>query len=265
MHKAMYKESSVSDNFTNADSMSPDAGTNPSAAPDSAIAGAQSLSPKVETKTFRQRLVRELLSWVWVALAFFLITGTMVQARVIPSASMEGTLLIGDHLLMSRFGYDIGLPFTRYHIRLWREPRRQQVVIFHAPLPDRDEDFIKRLIGMPGDTVQIRQGRVFVNGEALSEPYRHDPPDSLDNFGPITVPPRSYFVLGDNREDSWDSRGWGFVPESNIIGTPVVIYMSVQANEDAWQPGQVRERVYAYANALLHPRLVRWRRLLTTF
>jgi len=265
MHKAMYKESSVSDNFTNADSISPDSGINPSAAPDSAIAAAPSLSPKVETKTFRQRLVRELLSWVWVALAFFLITGTMVQARVIPSASMEGTLLIGDHLLMSRFGYDIGLPFTRYHIRLWREPRRQQVVIFHAPLPDRDEDFIKRLIGMPGDTVQIRQGRVFVNGEALSEPYRHDPPDSLDNFGPITVPPRSYFVLGDNREDSWDSRGWGFVPESNIIGTPVVIYMSVQANEDAWQPGQVRERVYAYANALLHPRLVRWRRLLTTF
>jgi signal peptidase I len=255
----------VSDNFTNADSMGPDAGTNPSAAPDSAVAGTQSLSPKVETKTFRQRLVRELLSWVWVALAFFLITGTMVQARVIPSASMEGTLLIGDHLLMSRFGYDIGLPFTRYHIRLWREPRRQQVVIFHAPLPDRDEDFIKRLIGMPGDSVQIRQGRVFVNGEAISEPYRHDPPNPVENFGPVTVPTRSYFVLGDNREDSWDSRDWGFVPESNIIGTPVVIYMSVQANEDAWQPGQVRERFYAYANALLHPRLVRWRRLLTTF
>jgi signal peptidase I len=230
-----------------------------------AAPGAQSPPLAVLHKTFRQRLVRELLSWIWVALAFFLITGTMVQARVIPSASMEATLLIGDHLLMSRFGYDIGLPFTRYHLRLWREPRRQQVVIFHAPLPDRDEDFIKRLIGMPGDNVQIRQGRVFVNGEALSEPYRHDPPNALDNFGPVTVPSRSYFVLGDNREDSWDSRDWGFVPESNIIGTPVVIYMSVQASEDAWQPGQVRERIYAYANALLHPRLVRWRRLLTTF
>ena len=255
----------MSDHLPSADSLSPDAATNISAGAGSDSAIAAQDQTAVQDKTFRQRLVRELLSWVWVALAFFLITGTMVQARVIPSASMEGTLLIGDHLLMSRFGYDIGLPFTRYHIRLWREPRRQQVVIFHAPLPDRDEDFIKRLIGMPGDNVQIRQGRVFVNGEAISEPYRHDPPNALDNFGPITVPARSYFVLGDNREDSWDSRDWGFVPESNIIGTPVVIYMSVQANEDAWQPGQVRERIYAYANAILHPRLVRWRRLLTTF
>ena len=81
----------------------------------------------------------------------------------------------------------------------------------------------------------------------------------------MTVPARSYFVLGDNRDDSYDSRYWGFVPESNIIGTPVVIYMSVQAPDDAWQPGQVRERFYAYANALLHPRLVRWHRLFKTF
>jgi signal peptidase I len=255
----------VSDDFTTTGPISPDAGTNLTAGPPLATPDVPSHSSAVESNTFRQRLVRELLSWVWVALAFFLITGSMVQARVIPSASMEGTLLIGDHLLMSRFGYDVGLPFTRYHIRLWREPRRQQVVIFHAPLPDRDEDFIKRLIGMPGDNIQIRQGRVFVNGEAISEPYRHDPPNPVDNFGPVTVPARSYFVLGDNREDSWDSRDWGFVPESNIIGTPVVIYMSVQASEDAWQPGQVRERFYAYANAVLHPRLVRWRRLLKTF
>jgi signal peptidase I len=255
----------VNDDLSSADSLNPSVDANVSALPDSAVVETPKLSSAAKSRTFRQILVRELLSWIWVALAFFLITGTMVQARVIPSASMEGTLLIGDHLLMSRFGYDIGLPFTRFHIRLWREPRRQQVVIFHAPLPDRDEDFIKRLIGMPGDTVQIRQGRVFVNGEALSEPYRHDPPNSADNFGPVTVPVRSYFVLGDNRQDSWDSRDWGFVPESNIIGTPVVIYMSVQASEDAWQPGQVRERVYAYANAVLHPHLVRWRRLLTTF
>lgn len=255
----------MNDDFTSTGPITPDAGVSTTAAPPSTDVAATGHQKAADSITFRQRLVRELLSWVWVALAFFLITGTMVQARVIPSASMEGTLLIGDHLLMSRFGYDIGLPFTRYHIRLWREPRRQQVVIFHAPLPDRDEDFIKRLIGMPGDTVQIRQGRVFVNGEALSEPYRHDPPNATDNFGPVTIPARSYFVLGDNREDSWDSRDWGFVPESNIIGTPVVIYMSVQADEDAWQPGQVRERMYAYANALIHPRLVRWQRLLKTF
>lgn len=218
-----------------------------------------------EIVPLRRRIARELLSWLWVALAFVLITGTIVQARVIPSASMERTLLIGDHLLMSRLGYDAALPFTHYHVRLWREPRRQQVVIFRAPIPGSDEDFIKRLIGMPGDTVEIRRGVVYINDAPLTETYRRDPPKNDDNYGPVTVPLQNYFVLGDNREDSWDSRGWGFVPESNIIGTPVVIYMSVQANEDAWQPGQIRERFYAYANALLHPRLVRWRRLLKTF
>jgi signal peptidase I len=213
---------------------------------------------------FGRRVGRELLSWLWIALAFLLITGTLVQARVIPSGSMESTLLVGDHLLMSRMGYDASIPFTRYHLRLWREPHRGQVIIFRAP-PNPDEDYIKRLIGMPGDKVEIRHGDVFINGAAIGEPYRLGLPAVDDNYGPVIVPPRNYFVLGDNRNDSSDSRYWGFVPESNIIGTPVVIYMSVEASEDAWQPGQVRERFYAYANAVLHPHLVRWRRLFTLF
>ena len=216
-----------------------------------------------EPSALRKRLVRELLSWLWVALAFLLITGTIVQARVIPSGSMESTLLVGDHLLMSRLGYDAGVPFTQYHVRLWREPRRGQVVIFRAPPAANapGEDFIKRLIAVPGDRVQIRRGTVIVNGTALVEPYRKEPPDLTDNYGPVTIPSKSYFVLGDNRNDSSDSRYWGFVPESNVIGTPVFIYMSVEASDEAWQPGQVRERFYAYANALLHPSLVRWNRL----
>jgi len=223
------------------------------------------MTPEPPPSSLGHRALRELISWVWVALSFLLITGTMVQARVIPSGSMENTLLVGDHLLMSRLGYDAGVPFTRYHVRLWREPRRQQVVIFHAPIPGTDEDYIKRLIGMPGDRVEIHGGVVSVNGKALIEPYRNGPPSVLDNYGPVTIPAHNYFVLGDNRDDSYDSRFWGYVPESNIIGTPVFIYWSVQADEDAWQPGQVRERLYAYANALLHPHLVRWRRLFKTF
>jgi signal peptidase I len=212
-----------------------------------------------------RRVAHEFVSWLWVALAFFLITGTMVQARVIPSGSMENTLLVGDHLLMSRLGYDASVPFTRYHLRLWREPHHQQVIIFRAPLPGSDEDFIKRLIGMPGDTVEIKHGVVFLNGAALPEPYRSNPPSPSDNYGTITIPAHEYFVLGDNRDDSYDSRYWGFVPENNIIGTPVVIYMSVQASEDAWQPGEVRQRFHAYFTAMLHPSLVRWRRLFKTF
>jgi signal peptidase I len=212
-----------------------------------------------------RRVARELLSWVWVGFAFLLITGTLVQARVIPSGSMESTLLVGDHLLMSRLGYDATIPFTRYHLRLWREPHREQVIIFRAPIAGSDEDFIKRLIGMPGDTVEIRKGVVFINGSPVAEPYRHDPPNPADNYTAVKIPAHSYFVLGDNREDSYDSRYWGFVPEANIIGTPMVIYMSVESSDDAWQPGQVRERFHAYLAAMLHPSLVRWRRLFKTF
>jgi signal peptidase I len=118
---------------------------------------------------------------------------------------------------------------------------------------------------MPGDTVEIKHGVVFLNGAALPEPYRSNPPSPSDNYGTITIPAHEYFVLGDNRDDSYDSRYWGFVPENNIIGTPVVIYMSVQASEDAWQPGEVRQRFHAYFTAMLHPSLVRWRRLFKTF
>jgi signal peptidase I len=198
-------------------------------------------------------------------LAFMLITGTLVQARMIPSGSMENTLLVGDHLLMSRMGYDATIPFTRFHLRLWREPKRQQVIVFRPPFPDADEDYIKRVIGMPGDTVEIRHGVVYINDAQLAEPYRNGPPAVDDNYGPMKVPPRDYLVLGDNRNDSSDSRDWGFVPESNIIGTPVIIYMSINASEDAWQPGQVRERFYAYANAVVHPSLIRWGRLFKIF
>ena len=212
-----------------------------------------------------RRVLRELLSWVWVGVAFLLITGTIVQARVIPSESMENTLLVGDHLLMSRLGYGIGLPFMKYQMRLWREPRRQQMVIFHSPIPGTDEDFIKRLIALPGDRVEIRRGVVFVNDAPLAEPYRNGVPDADDNYGPVLIPSQEYFVLGDNRDDSYDSRYWGFVPESAILGTPLMIYMSIEASDDAWQPGQVRERFWAYRNAVLHPHLVRWRRLFRWF
>ena len=100
----------------------------------------------------KSRAAKEALSWFWVILAFLLIEGTLVQARVIPSGSMERTVLIGDHLIVSRIGYDAGVPFTPWHEPLWREPKRQQIIVFRAPLPEMGyPDFIKRVIGLPGD------------------------------------------------------------------------------------------------------------------
>jgi signal peptidase I len=227
---------------------------------------AKSQSPETTT---RDRIRRELLSWFWVILAFFVIEAMVIQARVIPSASMENTILIGDHLIVSLLGYDIGIPFTEHHIALWRNPKRQQIIVFEAPpQAANEEDFIKRVIGMPGDTVEIKRGVVFIDGKQLNEPYlnpRPDPSAPQENTGPFRVPADEYFVMGDNRDDSNDSRFWGYVPRENIIGTPLFIYMSVKAPEDVWEPGHVGERLGTYLSILIHPSEMRWRRLFRTF
>ena len=102
------------------------------------------------------RVWREVVSWVWVILAFLFIEGTLVQARVIPSGSMENTVLIGDHLIVSRFGYDAEFRLPTYHVPLWRNPKRQQIIVFRAPLPEQGyPDFIKRCIGLPGDRSRL--------------------------------------------------------------------------------------------------------------
>ncbi len=221
------------------------------------------------------KIQREIIAWFWVALAFLLINGTIGQARVIPSGSMENTLLIGDHLIMSRIGYDAGIPFTNVHVPLWRNPKRQQIVIFKPPFAPDQPDYVKRVIGLPGDTVDIRDASVWINGHRLVEGYTTGPtepaPPGLNPGGgpdikfPYVVPANCYFVMGDNRANSMDSRFWGCMPRQNLIGTPVMIYMSLDASPSAWDTGQIRERFFAYANALLHPSTVRWKRLFRTF
>ena len=245
--------------------------------------------------TTKDRVWREVISWFWVILAFMLIEGTLVQARVIPSGSMENTVLVGDHLIVSRFGYDAGIPFTPVHVPLWRSPKRQQIIVFRAPLPDQgNPDFIKRCVGIPGDHIKIVAGQVYVNGVRLNEPYAHHLPGyasfPAENYpaeaselpfvdrpewasellantvkGELVVPPGEYFMMGDNRDDSNDGRFWGFVPRANIIGTPVIIYMSINAPKEVWGPGFAIDRFETYASVLLHPGEVRWRRLFHTF
>jgi len=230
---------------------------------------------KTSSLAVRQGIQREIIAWFWVALAFMLINGTVGQARVIPSGSMENTLLIGDHLIMSRIGYDAGVPFTNWHVPLWRNPPRQQVIIFKPPYAPDTTDLIKRTIGLPGDTVDLRDGTVYINGQKFNEPYTigltepappgSAPPGYADIKFPYHVPDNCYFAMGDNRTNSYDSRAWGCVPRNDIIGTPVMIYMSLDVPSDAWQPGQIRERFFTYARAILHPGVVRWKRLFHTF
>jgi signal peptidase I len=226
-------------------------------------------APQKSAPAANDRLRREVMSWFWVILAFFIIEAMVIQARVIPSASMENTILIGDHLIVTLLGYDIGIPFTEHHIALWRNPKRQQIIVFEAPPQAApDEDFIKRVIGMPGDTVLIKRGIVFIDGKQLNEPYLNplpDPSAPQENTGPFHVPRGEYFVMGDNRDDSNDSRFWGYVPRANIIGTPLFIYMSVKAPEEVWEPGHVVDRLATYLSILIHPTRMRWNRLFHTF
>jgi signal peptidase I len=218
----------------------------------------------------RKRVQSEIIAWFWVGLAFLLINGTIGQARVIPSGSMENTLLIGDHLIMSRIGYDAGVPFTGWHMPLWRNPKRQQIVIFKPPYNPALPDYVKRVIGLPGETVDIHDGSVWIDGKKLEEPYTLGKTESPDPSAssiklPYKVPENCYFVMGDNRGNSLDSRYWGCMPRKNLIGTPVMIYMSLDASPGAWDTGQILQRFLAYANALVHPSSVRWRRLFRLF
>lgn len=220
----------------------------------------------------RRYFLHEDLEWAdtvfSAALMASLLMMFVLQAFKIPSASMEKTLLIGDHLFVNKFLYGARVPVTGRRVLPIRNPRRGDVMVFQFPVEDPTElhcgsvqygkDFIKRLIGEPGDTVEVREGRVFINGKLLAEePYAvHDDPyrepesphakeisperyqelwaahhldaelqnNQRDFFGPVKVPPRSYFMMGDNRDHSCDSRYWGPVDEKFVKGNAWFIY-----------------------------------------
>lgn len=167
-----------------------------------------------------------------IILALFIRT-FVVQAFKIPSGSMIPTLTIGDHILVTKFLYNIKMPFWDTIVVRFSEPQRGDIIVFKFP-EDESKDFIKRVVGLPGDKVEIRNKRVWINQELLPEPYtQHMDPNILphyiqprDNLGPLTIPPESYFVMGDNRDQSLDSRFWGFVKLPKIKGKAFLIYWS---------------------------------------
>jgi len=177
--------------------------------------------------------IREVLETVLLTVLIFLMVRAVVQNFKVEGHSMEPTLYNGEYLLINKAIYwQIDLqPLAKLFPQaasnqtektdLFRAPARGDIIVFRAPQsPDRD--FIKRVIGLPGERVEVRNGKVFINGQALSEPYIDDPP--LYEEQPVVVPPDSYFVLGDHRNNSSDSHVWGVVPRENIIGVAWVSY-----------------------------------------
>ena len=169
-----------------------------------------------------------------VVLALF-IRQFIVQAFKIPSGSMEPTLLIGDHLLVNKFCYGFSVPFVDQKIVPFSTPQRGDVVVFVFPLAP-DKDFIKRVVAVAGDRVEIRNTQLLINGAVAADPhavYRdsmrknpHAPDGARDHVGPVTVPPGHIFVMGDNRDHSYDSRFWGFVDVNRVKGKAFIIYWS---------------------------------------
>jgi signal peptidase I len=206
----------------------------------------------------RKSVFREYAEAMIIALGLALFIRTFfLQAYKIPSGSMERTLLIGDHILVNKIIYGLrmpeslfglkppGIPYGHYLFDL--EPvHRRDVVVFVFP-PDRTKDFIKRVIGIGGDTVEVKGRAVYVNGQKQDEPYAHYEDGEAgpsaaprDDFGPVKVPEGKLFVMGDNRDRSYDSRFWGFVDRSDVEGRALIIYWSWDG-EEAW-PLPVRWR-----------------------
>jgi signal peptidase I len=188
-------------------------------------------------KPRRKSLIREYGEAIAIAVLLALVIRTLVvQAFTIPSGSMMDTLLVGDYILVNKFLYGPEVPFTEARVPGIRDPHRGDIIVFKYP-QDEKRDFIKRIVAGPGETVQVRGSQVFVNGNALHEPYtkRIDSPMPANAqaycgyaYGcePTVVPPNSYFVMGDNRDNSQDSRYWGFVRREKIKGKAFLIYWS---------------------------------------
>jgi signal peptidase I len=187
-------------------------------------------------------------------------TTTLVQAFIVPTPSMDATVRIGDHLLVDKLSYSPPGSFSKYFLP-YTEPRRGDVIVFRYPM-DIQQNYVKRVMGVPGDHIRLVNKTVYLNGHPLTEPYTQhidphvDPyrdnfPDELPNTpmvvdrarqmlaehvvnGDLVVPPGYFFAMGDNRDNSLDSRYWGFVPRENIIGKPLVIFWSYDAPTEDW-------------------------------
>lgn len=195
------------------------------------------MSSKKENKALRRKSVlREYAESLFIALILALIIKTsLVEAYKIPSGSMEDTLLVGDFLLANKFIYGSKIPLVDAHLPAVREPRPGDVIIFKFPLNPK-QNYIKRLIATAGQTVEVKNKQVYVDGKLFPLPKQSKFTDpqimpGRDNFGPVTVPPGKLFVMGDNRDNSYDSRFWGFLDRKLVLGKAMILHWSWKPDE----------------------------------
>lgn len=196
------------------------------------------------------------LRWVGTILLSVLLIRTFIgEASVVPTGSMERTILIGDHIFLDKALYGPGIPFTGWRLPALRSVRRGDIVAFRYP-KDPALTFLKRAVALGGDRVEIRNDLVYLNGKPMPESYvEHTRKRSLgyrDNMRPLVVPQGHMFVLGDNRDDSEDSRYFGTVPLANVVGEPVFIYWSYNAPSAQWLDDSPAHRLGFYASMLPH-------------
>ena len=217
-------------------------------------------------RDFKKSTVREYFESIVIAVILALFIRTfVVQAFKIPTGSMEENLLIGDHLLVNKFVFGPSETGAERTLLPVGTIKRRDIIVFKYP-EDPERDFIKRVIGLPGETIEVREKKVYINGTALDEPYVHflAPPsapselhevtsfDVRERFGPVTVPADQYFMMGDNRDNSADSRYWGFLRRDYIKGKALVIYWSYQAEREDYQDESAGATVKGLVSVFAH-------------
>jgi signal peptidase I len=216
---------------------------------------------------FKKSTVREYFESILIAVILALFVRTFVlQAFKIPTGSMENNLLIGDHLLVNKFVYAPTAAGMERTLMPIGTIRRGDVLVFKSPV-EPERDLIKRVIGLPGDRLEQKEKKIYINGQPLDEPYvffleppRHNSElteastssDPRENYGPVTVPPNQYFMMGDNRDNSLDSRYWGFMPADYVKGKAVFIYWSYESEREDYEDESAGATIKGLASVFMH-------------
>lgn len=202
--------------------------------------------------TNKKKIIWEYAKAIITALILAMLIRTyIIQAFKIPSGSMIPTLLVGDHILVNKFLYGTKIPFSGKRVFMFKKPERGDIIVFKYP-ENPDKDFIKRVVAAEGDVIESKNKMIHVNGNKVNEPYAQHTDSSMrpmgieprDNFGPVIVPKNKYFVMGDNRDQSYDSRYWGYVDIKDVKGKALILYWSWDSEKNWVRFGRIGSLIH---------------------